>query len=66
MMATLEGFHPNAQAVARSLSSSTSTQQELMRYALACVQPSLQYFMQQTVSTMEGPLLPRVCMGFIP
>jgi len=27
-----------------------------MRYTLACVQPGLQYFMQQTVSTMEGPL----------
>ena len=48
--------YPNAQAVARSLSSSTLIQQQFLWYALDCVQPGLQYFIDQKGSSMEGPL----------
>ena len=48
--------YPNSQAVARCNSSSTSTQQQLLQYAFACVQPGLQYFLDRKGSSMEGPL----------
>ena len=48
--------YPNAQAVARSISSSTLTQQQFLQYALDCVKPGLQYFIDRKGSSMEGPL----------
>ena len=49
--------YPNAQAVARSVSSgNAATQQQLLQYALSCVQPGLQYFLDRKGSSMEEPL----------
>ncbi len=49
--------YPNAQAVERSVSSgNAATQQQLLQYALSCVQPGLQYFLDRKGSSMEEPL----------
>ena len=48
--------YPNAQAVARCISSNTSVQQQLLQYAFACVQPGLHYFIDQKCSSMAEPI----------
>ncbi len=49
--------YPNLQAVARSLSGGNQhIQQQLLRYATACVQPGVQYFNERLNSSMKIPL----------
>ena len=48
--------YPNAEAVAQRIPINVATQQQLLRYAIACVQPGLKYFCDRKASSMEEPL----------
>ena len=50
------GNIPNVQAIAKSISSSSAVQQQLVAHAKNCAEPALNYFKQQLTSSLKVPL----------